>query len=244
MPLPLTTAVRDALRAKEVAVGWLLDLYCDEETLRGWDKTISLTYGSDDYEPLGGKWRIEGEVRASADLVSEPLTIAFDGGPQLDDTAFVGRLLDSTWHQRAIRLRQVLLVPTSNNTQVVGGGFEWNGYMDKIDAPEGTSEASRVVLNCEGGLFRVLARNNRTVSDRDQRERNSDDGSFKNIAVKPFQDIPFGTTWTSIPGRRGPGAGPGRGGGGGGMPAYYEPSVTQPIDVPEYSTVQLPLDDI
>lgn len=203
MPLPIDSETRDALVAREIAHAWLLELFTDEGTLRAWDKTEAMTFESNTFEALGDQWSIEGEIRAGADLVAEPLTISFDGSVQLDDASFVGRLLDRTWHQRRIRLRQMLLVPTSNFVTPVGIAFDWRGFMDTIDAPEGGSGPSKVVLNCESGTFRARARNMHTVTDLDQRLRDANDNSFRNIATKPFQDVPFGTGWTNVPGYRG-----------------------------------------
>lgn len=216
MPLPLDTDTRNALAAREIATAWLLELFCHSAggspaTLRGWDKTEAITYGGQDFEPLGDAWGIAGDIRAGADLVAEALTIWFDGATQLDDASFIGRLLDLRWHQRRVRLRQLLLVPTSNFVTAIGVGFEWRGFMDTIDAPEGGAGPSRVTLNLESGTFRARARNMTTVTDRDQRLRDANDASFRNIAVKPFQDVPFGTSWTTVPGYRG-----GNTGGGGG----------------------------
>lgn len=217
MPLPLDTDTRDALAAREIAVAWLLELFCDSAGgspayLRAWNQTEAITYDSADFEPLGDAWGLAGEIRAGADLVAEPLTIWFDGAAQLDNASFVGRLLDRRWHQRKIRLRQLLMVPTSNFVTAIGVGLDWRGFMDSLDAPEGGAGASRVTLSCESGTFRARARNMTTVTDRDQRLRDSNDASFRNIAVKPFQDIPFGTSWTNIPGARGGGSVGGTGG--------------------------------
>lgn len=213
MPLPLDTETRDALAAREVATAWLLELFCESAGgspayLRGWNQTEAVTYDSVSFEALGDAWGISGEIRAGADLVAEPLTIWFDGAGQLDDASFVGRLLDRRWHQRKVRLRQLLLVPTSNFATPIGVALDWRGFMDTIDAPEGPG-ASRVTLSCESGTFRARARNMTTVTDRDQRLRDADDASFRNIAVKPFQDIPFGTSWTTVPGYRGASGGSG-----------------------------------
>jgi hypothetical protein len=207
MPLPLDTATRNALAAREVATAWLLELFCysaggSPATLRGWDKTEAITYDGNAYEALGDRWGISGEIRAGADLVAEPLTVWFDGATQLDDASFIGRLVDRQWHQRKVRLRQLLLVPTSNFVTAVGVVMDWRGFMDTLEAPEGDEGPSRVTLSCESGTFRARARNMTTVTDRDQRLRDASDASFRNIATKPFQDVPFGTSWSSIPGYR------------------------------------------
>lgn len=221
MPLPIDSDTRDALAAREIACAWLLELFCESAGgspayLRGWNQTEAITYDSVSFEALGDAWGVSGEIRAGADLVAEPLAIWFDGAGQLDDASFVGRLLDRRWHQRKVRLRQLLLVPSSNFATAIGVALDWRGFMDKIDAPEGEGGGSRVTLTCESGTFRARARNMTTVTDRDQRLRDANDASFRNIAVKPFQDIPFGTSWANIPGARG-GAGSGA--------AYSPPSL-------------------
>lgn len=221
MPLPIDSDTRDALAAREVATAWLLELFCESTGgspayLRGWNQTEAITYDSVSFEALGDRWGVAGEIRAGADLVAEPLSIWFDGATQLDDASFIGRLLDRRWHQRKIRLRQLLLVPTSNFVTPIGVVMDWRGFMDTIETPEGGSGSSRATLNCESGTFRARARNMTTVTDRDQRLRNADDASFRNIAVKPNQDIPFGTSWSTVPGYRQAG---------GGSPANFNPSL-------------------
>ena len=210
MPLSLTVDTRNALAAREVACAWLLELFTESAGgspayLRGWDKSEAITYDSVSFEALGDAWGISGEIRAGADLVAEPLSIWFDGSKQLDDASFVGRLLDRRWHQRKVRVRQLLMTPSSNFVTPIGVVLDWRGFMDTIEAPEGEGP-SRVTLNCESGTFRARARNMTTVTDMDQKRRDATDASFRNIAVKPFQSVPFGTDWSNIPGVRTSGA--------------------------------------
>lgn len=216
MPLPLTTAARNALAAREVAHAWLLDLYTAEGTLRCWDKNIAITYGGDTYEALGDRWRIEGEIKIGVDLTPEPLTLAFDGAPQSDDATFIGRLVDRTWHQRRMRIRGLLLDVSSNFTTAIGVHVEWNGWMDTLQTSDGMGSASTVILNCEGGILRALDQNLTTCTDADQKRRLATDQFMRNIALKPSQDVPFGTDWKNIPGGRGYGSTGGGGGGGSG----------------------------
>jgi hypothetical protein len=212
MPIPLTTQARAALSAREVAHAWLLDLYTDEGVLRCWDKGIAITYNSDAYEALADRWSIEGEIKIGVDLSPEPLTISFDGAPQSDNTSFIGRLLDRTWHQRRMRLRGLLLDTSSNFTTAIGIHLEWNGWMDTIQTSDADGDISTVLLNCEGGLLRALDRNYTACTDADQKRRLSTDRFMQNVALKPQQEVPFGTTWQNVPGGRGygnGGAGPG-----------------------------------
>jgi|GEM_PF-2087603 len=217
MPLPLTTDARAALEAREVAIAWLLDLYTDEGTLRCWDQAIPITYGGDTYEALQDRWRIEGEIKIGADLTPEPLTIAFDGAPQTDDASFIGRLLDRTWHQRRMRLRGLLMNVSSNFVTAIGVHMTWNGWMDTISTSDGVGTASVVTLNCESGILRALDMNLTACTDEDQRRRLSTDQFFRNVALKPAQQVPFGTKWINIPGG-GSSGGPATTGGGGSLP--------------------------
>jgi len=213
MPLPLTTDARNALNAREVAIAWLLDLYTDEGTLRCWDKGIPITYGGDAYEALSDRWRVDGEIRLGADLAAEPLTLVFDGAPQSDDTSFVGRLVDRAWHQRRMRLRGLLLDTSSNFTTAIGIHMEWNGWMDTLQTSDAPGQPASIVLSCEGGILRALDRNLTTCTDTDQKRRLSTDQFFRNVALKPSQDVPFGTTWANIPGGQGGSNGGSFGGG-------------------------------
>lgn len=192
MPAPFSTAGREKLRARQISDAWFFDLYTDEGTLRGWNQQFAITLSGDEYEPLGDKIDIDVEINSGSDLVAEPLTIKFDGAAKLDNTSFVGRLLDRTWHQRRIRVRQFVFDVTSNKRSEATEVFSWYGNMDTLSDPEGGSGPAEIILNCESGTFRALARNNQTVTDVNQRLRDANDASFKNMSVKPFQRVPFG----------------------------------------------------
>jgi hypothetical protein len=200
MPVPLTTDVRNAAAAREKASAWFFELFTDEGTLRAWDQNETITFDGQTFEPIGTTGRIEGEIRSSSNLVAEPLMIVLDGGKQSDDASFVGRLLDRSWHRREIRVRQVLFNVSTNFVTTIGAAFDWLGHMDTIQAPLGVNAEASVILTCYSGTFLARARTLRTVSDVDQKMRDPTDASFKNIAVKPRQDIPFGTAWTTVPG--------------------------------------------
>lgn len=200
MPLPLDTATRNALRAGNVAHAWLLELFPDEGALRCWDKVEPITFETNVFEATENRWGIDGTVSGGANLVSQPMNIWFDGGGALDDTSFIGRLLDSTWHERAIRLRQLLLVPDGAFATVIGAALDWVGFMDQITDPEGGSGDYNITLKCESGTFRARGQNLHTITDKDQRLFDPDDGSFANIGLKPLQQIPFGVSWSDVPG--------------------------------------------
>ncbi len=213
MALPLSSAARAAIKSRRVAHAWLIELFTAEGTLRAWDKPMTGSYGGVDFEGIGDAWSLS-EIKLSTGLVPQPITITFDGGLQHDDSSFVGRLLDRTWHQRKIRLRGLLLDPESNWTSAIGVHLDWNGYMDQISTSDQVSAPSSVVLTCESGVFRALDRSMTTCSNIDQKRRDPTDGFFRNTATKPTQDIPFGTGWKNVPGGGGRSGGGGGGGGG------------------------------
>lgn len=204
MPLPLDSDTRDALRARRVAIAWLLDIECEGGALYVWNQRFPMSYDHD-YESGETKWGIASELRCGRDLVPQPLTIWLDGATQFDPDSFTGRFLARKWHTRPIRLRQLICVPGTNFATPVGIGYEWRGFIDTITAPWGQKGQNRITLNCESGTFRARARNMTTLTDADQRVRDPSDGAFKNTATKPYQDLPFGDNWSNIPGSSGVG---------------------------------------
>jgi len=216
MSLALTVDVLNAINSEKMAHAWLLDLYTDEGTLRCWDKPFNMSYGGFTYEGLSDTFGLEGEIRLSTELVPEPLTISFDASPQSDNAAFVGRLVDRQWHQRPMRIRGLLLVPGTDFATPIGTHIEWNGTMDTQEIVESGSGYPLLVLGCEGGIFRALDRNYTACTDPDQKLRDPTDRLFENVAFKPQQDVPFGRSWSNIPGAGGRavsgGATPGGGG--------------------------------
>jgi hypothetical protein len=102
----------------------------------------------------------------------------------------------------------------SNFVTPIGVHLEWNGWMDTLSTTDGTGAPSVVTLNCESGILRALDMNLTSCTDEDQRRRLSSDQFFRNVALKPSQQVPFGSSWSNIPGGGGSG---GSGGGGGGF---------------------------
>lgn len=199
MPRPISTDVRNALKSRQISSAWLFEMFCDEGVLRAWDRRKPVTFESHSIEALSDQIKISGDVQLGNELVPEPLTIEIDAAKALDSDTFIGRFVDRTWYQRRIRVRQLLLVPMSNGT-IIDPFYDWYGYMDNIDDLSGDGTPSKIILTCEGGIFRALGRNMRTYTDVDQRQIDPDDPSFVNTATKPFQSIPFGESWTNVPG--------------------------------------------
>lgn len=223
MALALTTDVINAIDSGSIGHAWLLDLYTDEGAIRCWDKPFDMTYLANVYEGLSESWEINGEIRLGSDLVPEPLSFTFDSSLDADNASFVGRLVDRSWHQRRCKLTGLLYVPGQNYGTPIGQHLEWFGTMDTIETVEMENSMSRLVLSCEGGIFRALDRNMTTCTHADQQKRNAADLLFQNVAFKPQQDVPFGRAWTNIPG--GPGRGNSTTSGGGSAGGFFGPAI-------------------
>lgn len=209
MPLAMSSETREALRARRIAIAWLLELYTDEGTLRSWSQRDAMTFEGNTFEAGVERWGISSELKCGRDLVPQPLVLWLDGVGQLDGASFTGRLLARKWHTRPIRLRQLICAPMTNFRVPIGIAYDWRGFMDTIDAAWGASGPLRIVLNCESGTFRSKGRNMTTLTDADQRRRDPNDGSFRNTALKGSQDIPFGDNWSNIAGSGADGGGMG-----------------------------------
>lgn len=201
MPRPIGSNGRQALQASTVVPVWLLTCEPVDLTLRccSWSETI--VYDGESYDAAPEDWRIEGEITGSSSLVPEPLRMSFDGAYQYDDASFIGRLLDSKWHQRPVSLQGLLLDPDSYT--VIVKFFEWRGRMDTITTSEAEAEQAVIALNCEGGTFRALERNFSSTSNESQRKRSATDAFFANAGSKTSQQIPFGQSWVNVPGYAG-----------------------------------------
>ncbi len=214
MALALTPAARAAIAARQVAVAWLLDLHVDGGSLHCWDGAEPLTYNSNAYEGLANQWRIAGDIRTSSDLVAQPIVIEFDAAQQLDNASFIGRLLDGSWHQRRVKLTGLLFAVDDDFSTVIGEHMVWEGRMDTVELTERPGSEMVAALSCESGVFRALGRNMTTCSHTDQLRRDPTDNFFQQTGLKPQQEIPFGRSWSTVPGQGSRSGGGGTAGGG------------------------------
>jgi hypothetical protein len=154
------------------------------------------------------------DIRFSQTLASEPCKITFDGSRAGDDEDPIGQFTDRDWHQRKVRVRQVLLDPdtwTSPTTPI----WEWNGRMDKAQYVRQADQPQQLTLTCESGLFRVRGRNMHTRTHADQQRRAAGDLFFQPTPLMIGLPIVWGKNVVDLPGGRYAGAGGGGGGGAG-----------------------------
>lgn len=216
MPRPLTVGVEAALEADRLAIAFLWDLYLKETTLRVWNQPGDLTFDGSAYVGIGDRIRPQGEFRLGGGLTPKSLSFLIDGSRQDEPGSFARTLVTNTWHQRRIRMRMVCFTPGTDFRVEIGSILEWHGRMDTMPDTEGRDQPNTLQLNCEGGTFAVLSRTMATYSDTDQKKRAPLDRFFEQTASKPTQDIPFGISYTNVPGYN-----PGRGALGGGAGGYF-----------------------
>lgn len=193
-----------AIAAREIARATFYELKCDEGSLYAWNQHGPITESairgaSTTWEGLGERIQSPGGITLSVDLQGATTSVVIDASAINDDTDFCGRLVDRTWHQREIIVRDVLFVPGSNMATVIDVLLEWVGIMDSgemIDAGDGSVFA----LSCESGSFEFFRSNQLRREDAGQQARFAGDRFFDLTAVQVLQSIPFGTSWHKIGG--------------------------------------------
>ena len=215
MPRTMTSLAKDQLSSETLGIVWLLEITTDEEVMRCSNLPYAVTYESNNYEASGGvdgpDWRVD-EIVWTSNLVPEPLEVEFDSSKENDTTSFFGRLVTKTWHQRPVKLKGIV---ATSGLVLVSEVMEWRGRADSMKIRTGGRNA-KAVLTVEGGTFRAVDVNHVYTDDETQRERSSTDSFFINTGVKPKQRIPFGISWSKVPGATG-----GGGGGGGALPSEF-----------------------
>lgn len=224
MPYPLSPDAEEKLAAGRLATVLLVDLYCADDDgpapirLSSWH--LELSYPANDalndddsvnYLPFFGRMTVNRDIRFSQTLSSEPCKITLDGSRAGDDEDPVGLFTDRDWHQRKVRVRQILLDPEtwSGSTTPI---WEWNGRMDKRQYVRQAGEAQQLTLTNESGLFRIRGRNMHTRTHADQQRRKAGDLFFQPTPLMVGLPIVWGKNVVDLPG----GGHFSSGGGGGG----------------------------
>lgn len=202
MPLPITTATRNAMATGHIAHAWLIEITLDGGVIRCWDKPRDGTIGGDVYKGLGDQFEISGQVGAGSDFIAESISFNFDGNQKGVAGHFLNELVNAQWHQRPIKLRGAL-INTTGDMSLIGYHIEWNGTIDEEKGSEGIGSASILTYTCESGIIRFLSRNMATFTHNDQLRRNATDTFFENTGLKPGQRIPFGISSGVVPGSSG-----------------------------------------
>lgn len=222
----LPTEFAAAVAAGRMASVNLVDLYCadsdnDDLTFRWSDRFEALSYPASDavdgsdmvtYAGLDRRMEIQRDVRLSQTLASEPVRLILDGSRAGDDDDAIGAFMDCVWHQRRVRVRQVLLdfdTGLSPSEPV----WQWWGRLDHRQLQTTPNEPSRLTVTCEGGLFRIRGRRMHTRTHADQQRRKAGDLFFQGTPLMIATPPLWGKAFVSLPGS----------GGGGSATAYRGP---------------------
>lgn len=201
MPLDLTTEARAALRAHRIEPAMLLDLFTDTTSLHCSSLMIPLSYDvgdgvTRDYEPMGQRWSHgDDPITMGSGLDPEPLRLSFDSSRQGDNTDFVGRFLDATWHRRRGRMTMVCFAVGSAFATPIANIISWEGEMDFREFPEVDGQAPRMLLTMESGSFRYLGRNAQTRTDENQQRFFPGDTFFQDLPGLIGRELPWHRAW-------------------------------------------------
>jgi len=220
MPYPVPPDWEDQVAAGRFITADLVDLYCadgvgDPLTLRWWNWPGTIDYAANDdpdgdgdlsadpvtYTCMYGRLLVQKALRQSASLSSEALRLTLDASRSGDDEDQVGIFVDADWHQRPVRVRQILLdtVDGTTPTDVV---WEWHGLLDHRQNSVKNNQSNVWEVTCQGGLFRVRGRRLKTRSPEDQQRRAPGDRFYDGTAKMVGRPLVWGKQPTTGPGTK------------------------------------------
>lgn len=209
MPFPLDAETEADIASGKVRSADLIDLYVRDgdgnpATQRCWNWIGPASYpGTADldgdtsnqtYESMYGRVRIAKGLRMAASLSSEPLVITLDGSRSGDDEDWVGRFVDSQFHQCRVRVRCVMISRATNAFRSQPH-WEWRGLIDHPNLTLQEGQAASWEVKCQGGLFRVRGRRLTTRSQEDQQRRSAGDKFY--IGTAKMVGLPL--NWAKAP---------------------------------------------
>ena len=171
---------------------WFLDITLDSETLRWCTSTDDLTLDSQTYTGLGDRFKAPEDMKRTATLKSEKLTLEFDSSNQLVNSDPIGTLLDSNWRRRPIRLRLVVFewgeTPDDGDVYEDERGIIYN-LVDTIQQ----DEPSTLEMEIESGLLKFLERRKSLRTSASQKAVYPDDEGFDLAIQLKNTEIPWRT---------------------------------------------------
>ena len=198
MPRPLTAAGRAALEARELAFVYLFEIITDEGAQRINTWSTDLSYDGEVWGAAPDQWKLPTGIPISKALVPETFSLEFDGGLEDLSGFFIGQLLQRTWHQRPVRFFGLVL--NLSDLSVIDTFYEWRGKCDRIVVQSNAGRPALIQVHCESGVFRAQEANDSRVAHNDQVRRDATDTFFKDMAVKQNQQVPYGISWSKVPG--------------------------------------------
>jgi len=218
MVYPLDTDTEADLESGLFASADFLDLYVKDSegapaTLRAWSWPGETSYVANDPEEIAGavgdedvtyesmydRMLIPKGLRMAASLSSDPLTILMDGARSGDDEDWVGRFVDSDWHQCRMRVRSIMMRRDTGALRTQPH-FEWHGRLNHRNLKRQDGEKLVWEVECQGGLFRVRGRRLRTRTHEDQQKRLAGDLFYQATPLMVGVPLIWNKSQAQIPG--------------------------------------------
>lgn len=169
---------------------WFIDIMLDNETLRWWSGIGTIRLGGQDYIGLGARWTPPDEIERSDSMKSETIELEFDSSRQTDDTDPIGRLLDSRWRRRPVRIRRLAWEPGgSPGTGIVQE--DERGRIRNLSDRLRRGAPARLVMEIESGALAYLERRMATRTPASQKAVFPGDQGFDLIARLQGVTLPW-----------------------------------------------------
>ncbi|WP_084398264.1 phage tail protein [Henriciella aquimarina] len=171
---------------------WFLDITLDDETLRWWSGTGSVSFDGNTYTGLGTRWTPPESLKRKSSLKSEKLELEFDSSRQSDNSDPIGSLLDEKWRNRAVRLRR--LAWDAGDSPDDGDVLEdERGRIRNLSDALKKDDPAIITMEIESGALAYLERRMETRSPAGQKAVFAGDKGFDLIAQLEGATLPWRT---------------------------------------------------
>lgn len=159
---------------------WFVEIFLDGETLRHSNAGEEITFDGQTYLPLGDKLTPPRDIDRAANLKAQKFTLRYDSSLQTVDTDVVGKILDSNWKRRPIRVRYAI-------GDVGASGYDFSdpfiiadetGRVKDLEDTIEAGDAPLIEMEVESGALVFLERRNQTRTPANQRAAFPDDAFF------------------------------------------------------------------
>jgi hypothetical protein len=159
---------------------WFVEIFLDGETLRHSNAGEAITFDGQTYLPLGDKLTPPRDIDRAANLKAQKFTLRYDSSLQTVDTDVVGKILDSNWKRRPIRVRYAI-------GDVGASGYDFSdpfiiadetGRVKDLEDTIEAGDAPLIEMEVESGALVFLERRNQTRTPANQRAAFPDDAFF------------------------------------------------------------------
>lgn len=155
---------------------WFVEIFLDGSTVRFWNDFESVTYDGQTFAPLGDRFTPPDKLKRSASLKSESVKLTFDASRQLDDgNDILADLLDSTWRNRQIRIRNVFYTTSPDSGDVISDTY---GRIRNLPGSIAVGAEPVIEMEIESGSLAYLERRMQTRTSANQKAAFPTDKGF------------------------------------------------------------------